>query len=509
MKKRSFIYSVWFICSLIFCLSCEEDDHSIQVDFEASQNKIMAGEKVIFNDLSVGKISAWNWTFEGGTPATSQLSQPEVTYNKPGEYAVMLEVRNADGVVQLAKEKFVVVGNSKVTANFTSDVVSVMNDTPVTFTDLSTGTVSNWKWTFTSLEGEVIASTEQHPQVLFTVPSIYSVSLEVSNEEFSDLKTVENYIQVIDATKVIANFESDKQFTYAGGKVTFTDKSVGRVTSWLWSFEGADISSSTSQHPQVTFTSAGIHKVSMTASNGSVDDTIVKEGYVRIIPSNALSAFLTFDKAIRDELSDEVTSKVKTLGNITFETADRKNVTGNTAYFDGTGGFIIGDDDAFNMGTGNYTVAVWLKVGVEYSTTRMVAWQESGAGATGDDQTWLRLYSTATNQLTFATEDAAGGSTLHLTSSNSSVNNIANGEWRHVVCVRDGLVTSVYIDGVFIRSVTSSKGIKNVSNAGTFKVGCQESGVGNYTNKFIGAIDDLIVYKRALSAQEIAELYQY
>lgn len=509
MKKKSYIYSVLFICGLALYSSCKDEDNTIQVDFESSQNNITAGEKIVFNDLSKGKVSAWNWSFEGGVPATSQLSQPEVSYNRAGEYSVTLEVRNIDGSVSVTKEKFVVVGHSKVVADFTSNTVNTMNDTPVAFTDQSTGSPSNWQWTFTPQIGTPFTSTEQHPEITFTQPGIYTVKLEASNADFSDTKIVEDYLTVIDAQNVIADFTSDEQLTYEGGIIAFTDKSIGRITSWLWTFEGADITSSSVQNPLVKFTTAGSHKVTLTASNGQVSNTVVKEYYINVISSNGLSVFFKFNGELKDELSSVITSKVVTKGTIAFDIADRKGVTGNAANYDGTGGFIVQDDDAFNLGTGNYTIAVWLKVAPEYSTTKMVPWQESGANGSGDNQTWLRLYSTATNQLTFATEDAAGGSTIHLTEGNSAVYNIANGVWRHVLCVRDGLKTSIYIDGTLARSVNSTKGIKDVSNAGDFKVGCQETKPGEYSNKYVGAMDDLIIYKRALSAKEISDLYKY
>ncbi len=508
MKKISFLYSLLLFC-VGFFYSCEKENNAIQIDFEVSQIKVTAGEKVTFNDLSSGNVSAWNWSFEGGTPATSQLSQPEIIYNQAGQFSVTLEVRNTDGSYTLTKEKFITVGNSKVKADFTSNTVNTMNDTPVIFTDLSSGSVSEWKWTFTPISGEPIISNEQNPEIIFSHPDTYSVKLEISNEDYSDTKIVENYLTVIDAQSVIADFTTDKQFTYEGGTISFTDKSIGRIISWLWKFEGADVSTSIDQNPSIKFTKSGRHKITLTASNGEVENTIVKEQYISVISSDALSVLFTFDGVIQDERNPNITPKIEQMGTITFENKDRKDITGNVAYFDGTGGFIIKDDDAFNFEKDNYTIAIWLKVSKENNAVRMVPWQESGAGGSGDNQTWLRLYSTATNQLSFATEDSDGGSTLHLTASNSSVYNIANGEWRHVVCVREGLKTTIYIDGVQIRSVSSSKGIKDVSNEGNFKVGFQESGVGKYINNYTGSMDDLIIYKRALSAKEIGELYTY
>ena len=508
MKKISLLYPFILLAGILLVFSCTDEEESIQIEFAASNTKVMAGEKVVFDDRSTGHVSAWDWTFEGGTPETSQLSQPEVTYDKVGEFTVTLRVQDRNGVVSMTKEKYIVVGNSPVTADFSSSTQNTMNDTPVKFTDLSTGSVANWKWTFTPETGTPITSTEQNPEIIFAQPGVYSIKLEVSNPEYSDVKTVDNYLTVIDASNVIAEFTSNRQTTYEGGKVLFADKSLGRITAWLWEFEGANISSSTEQNPEVTFTKAGRYKVSLRASNGGLNNTAVKQNYITVIPGANLSVFFPFDGVLEDAQSESITAMVEkpSDSNITFETLNRWNEPGKAVYFDGSGGFIVKDHDAFNLGTSDYTISVWLKIAEAQKTTIMVPWQESGGGGTGDNQTWLRHYSTATNQLTFATEDGAGGSTNHLTAANSpAVHNIANGQWRHVVCVREGLKTSIYIDGVFTRSVNSGNGIKNVSNAGNFKIGWQESGA-SYRNRYIGAMDDLIIYRRVLTDQEIVEL---
>ncbi len=51
---------------------------------------------VIFDDISVGATS-WSWVFEGGSPATSTLQNPNVVYTTPGTYAVTLTATNALG----------------------------------------------------------------------------------------------------------------------------------------------------------------------------------------------------------------------------------------------------------------------------------------------------------------------------------------------------------------------------------------------------------------------------
>lgn len=47
---------------------------------------------VTYTDESYGDITSWNWTFEGGDPATSTEPNPMVTYNEVGVFDVELTV---------------------------------------------------------------------------------------------------------------------------------------------------------------------------------------------------------------------------------------------------------------------------------------------------------------------------------------------------------------------------------------------------------------------------------
>ena len=52
---------------------------------------------VNFTDMSVGDITSWLWTFEGGDPATSTEENPTVFYNTVGSWDVTLNVNGDDG----------------------------------------------------------------------------------------------------------------------------------------------------------------------------------------------------------------------------------------------------------------------------------------------------------------------------------------------------------------------------------------------------------------------------
>ncbi len=76
-------------------------------DFSASETQITAGNSVTFTDLSENIPTSWSWTFEGGTPATSNLQNPTITYSEPGEYMVTLVASNAFGSDTETKTEYI------------------------------------------------------------------------------------------------------------------------------------------------------------------------------------------------------------------------------------------------------------------------------------------------------------------------------------------------------------------------------------------------------------------
>lgn len=95
-------------------------------DFSASETQITAGNSVTFNDLSENIPTSWSWTFEGGTPATSNLQNPTVTYSEPGEYTVTLVASNAFGSDTETKTEYISVA---AVYNMSNEAIYVCNGT--------------------------------------------------------------------------------------------------------------------------------------------------------------------------------------------------------------------------------------------------------------------------------------------------------------------------------------------------------------------------------------------
>jgi PKD repeat protein len=69
---------------------------TLQAFFTANLTEVCEGDEVEFYDMSLGGVTSWEWTFEGGTPAISTLQNPVVIYETEGIYDVILTV--SDGV---------------------------------------------------------------------------------------------------------------------------------------------------------------------------------------------------------------------------------------------------------------------------------------------------------------------------------------------------------------------------------------------------------------------------
>lgn len=69
--------------------------------FEISQQRVIKGGKVKFTDKSLAtgnkQIDVYQWTFEGGTPATSTERHPTITYSQQGSFRATLKVLSNDG----------------------------------------------------------------------------------------------------------------------------------------------------------------------------------------------------------------------------------------------------------------------------------------------------------------------------------------------------------------------------------------------------------------------------
>lgn len=181
-------------------------------NFTGAPTTVCAGGTVNFTDASTQTPTSWQWTFIGGTPATSIAQNPAVVYNTPGIYSVTLVASNASGSGSFTRTAYITVNVcSAPTADFAGYPTTVCVGQNVTFVDLSSQSPTSWAWTFTG--GTPAASALQNPVINYAAAGTFQVSLTATNGFGGNTKTAPNYINVVtcpaSGTGLIVNDGSD------------------------------------------------------------------------------------------------------------------------------------------------------------------------------------------------------------------------------------------------------------------------------------------------------------
>ena len=105
MFKR--LLPAFFAVAVVSIVGCKEEEKDYGADFEANQTQIGIGQAVNFEDNSTG-ATAFEWTFQGGDPATSTDKNPDgILYTAAGEYDVTLKITTSQGDATETKTGFI------------------------------------------------------------------------------------------------------------------------------------------------------------------------------------------------------------------------------------------------------------------------------------------------------------------------------------------------------------------------------------------------------------------
>lgn len=172
---------------------------SPDADFEADKTTVPVGCAINFTDLSTGVPTLWNWSFQGGIPATSAVKNPAgIIYNSPGTFQVKLVVTNEAGSDSLTKVGYITVSNTILPdVDFMADKNVICSGETVHLTDLTDFCPMSWDWQFspnTVTYQEGTSNSSQNPAVLFTQNGAYTVTLTATNANGSSSGTKVDYI---------------------------------------------------------------------------------------------------------------------------------------------------------------------------------------------------------------------------------------------------------------------------------------------------------------------------
>ncbi|MEK6979252.1 MAG: LamG-like jellyroll fold domain-containing protein [Candidatus Micrarchaeota archaeon] len=166
--------------------------------------------------------------------------------------------------------------------------------------------------------------------------------------------------------------------------------------------------------------------------------------------------------------------------------------------FDGSDDFItILNAETLNFSASqNFSISAWFKSvdGGNYILSK-------GELGSGDVGYTLKFSSTT---LTFGIDGTGGGSGVSTTVANSSTVPMLDNNWHHVVAVRNNYTDALYlyVDGVN-RSYTTDTSTGVIGKQINLYIGADSS----LANNWNGSIDQVKIYNRSLTAQQVASLY--
>jgi len=235
------------------------------------------------------QADTYEWTFEGGMPATSTKGDPGViTYETAGEYAITLVASNQDGSKDTKTATIQIY--DAINIDFTAQIVNNEANYPpvqVQLINRTDGQGLTYQWAFEG--GEPASSTDKNPpNVFFTQTGDHIITLTVNNGVKSSFKSQ----TVTVAPDIDADFSWTVSLDENDYQAPVTLQMVSdciSATTYRWTFPGGNPASSIEENPSVTYSSAGVYTIQFTANNGSNTKTVEKQ--VTFYPNTNLRVF--------------------------------------------------------------------------------------------------------------------------------------------------------------------------------------------------------------------------
>ena len=170
---------------------------------------------------------------------------------------------------------------------------------------------------------------------------------------------------------------------------------------------------------------------------------------------------------------------------------------GNGLALDGVDDYVeVPYDRSIDLGADDFTMMAWIRYGATTGTHAILWAYRTGSGST--PQVWLRAEPESKRIRALLSVDR-----FNVTVQSASAYN--DDQWHHVVLQRVGGKLRLVVDGAEVGSATAPAGSVTAGK----EFGVQGIHVGQRVdgvNRFQGALDEVRVYRRALTDGELAQI---
>lgn len=344
----------------------------------------------------------------------------------------------------------------------------------------------------------------------------YIASSQTGQPSDFDGDTVPDYVEdtngngVVDAGetewRVVITTHPQSQTIVAGNSVNFSVAATGQPLYYQWLFNGtnaiAGATSSSYAITSVTATNAGVYSVIVSNTFGSVLSSNATLTVTCLSSSSGLAAWWQAESNAVDNIGGLI-------GTLSSGASYAAGKVGTAFKFDGTNGYVQVPDSPTLCPT-NFTVESWVKFDSLDSARSGGAWagiQLMVMKQTPTNTEW-GSYSLDKNRTGNGTGNgdyfefnvtSASGENIWTESSPT----IQTGVWYHVVGVRDSNFIQLYVNG----QLADQASVGFAQAYGNQPLYLGSSGNPAFDGKLKGSLDEIGLYHRVLSSNEIAAIY--
>jgi hypothetical protein len=463
-------------------------------DFTYEPETPYAKETVHFHSEALTKdhthITAYSWYFGDGVGIDgSNAINVDHSYEHSGTYTVNLTVTNNLSQKATALINITILNHPPV-ADFTPSFIIVQVGTPVDFNDTSTdsdGYLVNWSWDF----GDNTTAFTRNVSHSYNTSDFYTVSLRVTdNDNATDTETKPKCVLAVNAF-VNGSLPADlpQQYTWKTLQKAIDNAST---SDFIYIHNGTYTENITVNKSLVLIG----QDENTVFINGSITMTNPLD-YELPAPNDYGLPFISMNgtELLMHFNNDSTVGEQYTTSTVVYDYSGQKNngtlhgATWSTQAIKGKGCFDFdGYDDSLELPpiqglTGeNVTVSAWVNLGDGAKALYSVLSQRNAL-----EEGYCLLVNATTGTPGFQLNETTVMSSMSLTPG-----------WHSLVGTHNATVLSIYVDGVLTGSINTT----GVGTDASGFIGCD-----NEEDYFTGMIDEVSIWNRTLSLDEISSMY--
>lgn len=255
--------------------------------FSISPSSGWAPLTVTFTDTSIlSGISGRYWDFGDGFTTNTSAENITHTYTATGTNTVTLIVDSAEGIyTNIRPAAVVAIVPTAPSAGFTVSPSSGNVPLTVTFTDTSSGSVTNRYWDFG--DGSATNTTAAGVMYTYTVPGTNTVQLIVTGPAGASTNTQTAAVTVEPPAPPEASFSATPVSGTVPLNVTFTDTSTGSITNRFWDFGDGSTTNTVAAGLTHLYTLAGARTVKLVVSGPAGSSTNMQTDLISVVSGTA------------------------------------------------------------------------------------------------------------------------------------------------------------------------------------------------------------------------------